>query len=49
MFRKKSTYKTVRIKLSLDSGFSNKPCDKKRKHGTPEINAKLSKSKNTNC
>ena len=28
-----SRYKTVRIKFSVDSGFSNKPYDKKRKHG----------------
>ena len=28
-----SLYKTVRIKFSMDSGFSNKPYDKKRKHG----------------
>ena len=27
-----SRYKTVRIKFSVDSGFSNKPYDKKRKH-----------------
>ena len=30
---KVSRYKTVRIKFSVDSGFSNKPYDKKRKHG----------------
>ena len=28
-----SRYKTVRIKFSADSGFSNKVYDKKRKHG----------------
>ena len=28
-----SRYKTVRIKFSVDSMFSNKPYDKKRKHG----------------
>ena len=28
-----SRYKTVRIKFSVDSGFSNKPYDKKWKHG----------------
>ena len=28
-----SRYKAVRIKFSVDSGFSNKPYDKKRKHG----------------
>ena len=28
-----SGYKTVRIKFSVDSGFSNKHYDKKRKHG----------------
>ena len=28
-----SCYKTVRIKFSVDSGFSNKPYDEKRKHG----------------
>ena len=28
-----SRYKTVRIKFSVDSGFSNKPYDEKRKHG----------------
>ena len=27
-----SCYKTVRIKFSVNSGFSNKPYDKKRKH-----------------
>ena len=27
-----SRYKTVRIKFSVDSGFSSKPYDKKRKH-----------------
>ena len=27
-----SHYKTVRIKFSVDSGFLNKPYDKKRKH-----------------
>ena len=27
-----SRYETVRIKCSVDSGFSNKPYDKKRKH-----------------
>ena len=28
-----SRYKTVRIKFSMDSGFSNKPYDKVQKHG----------------
>ena len=28
-----SRYKTVTIKFSVDSGFSNKPYDEKRKHG----------------
>ena len=28
-----SRYKTVRIKFPVDSGFSNEPYDKKRKHG----------------
>ena len=28
-----SRYKTVTIKFSVDSGFSNKVYDKKRKHG----------------
>ena len=28
-----SRYKTVGIKFSVDSGFSNKPYEKKRKHG----------------
>ena len=28
-----SRYKTVRIKFSVGSGFSNKPYDKKRKNG----------------
>ena len=27
-----SRYKTIRIKFSVDSRFSNKPYDKKRKH-----------------
>ena len=28
-----SRYETVRIKFSMDSGFSNKPYDKVQKHG----------------
>ena len=28
-----SRYKTVRIKFSVESGFSNKLYDKRRKHG----------------
>ena len=30
---KVSSSKTVRIKFTVDSGFLNKPYDKKRKHG----------------
>ena len=33
LFRKISRYITVRIKLSVDSGFSNKAYYKKGKHG----------------
>ena len=29
-----SRYKTIRIKFSVDSGFWNKPYDRKRKHGS---------------
>ena len=31
-----SRYKTTRITFSVDSGFSNKPYDKKRKQGNAE-------------
>ena len=44
-----SRYKTVRIKFSVDSDFRISPMIKNESTEMPEINTKLSKSKNTHC
>ena len=44
-----SRLKTVGIKFSVESGFSNKPYVKIENMETPEINKNLSKSKSTHC
>ena len=41
--------KTVRITFSMDSGFLNTLCGKKRNPEMPEVNRKLSQSKSTQC